>query len=142
MLAYTGKPRHSGFSNWDMFRRFVDGERTTVRRMQAIARVARELADALRQGELDVAGRLLGEEGRLRYRLAPSVATPELLRAGRAASRAGALGVKVCGAGGGGCFVAFAGEGRTESVARAIASAGATVLPTRIARRGVRVEAG
>ncbi len=139
VLAYTGKPRASGLSNWDMFRRFVDGERTTVRRMNSIASIARELTDALRQGDLDAAGRLIGEEGRLRYRLAPSVATRALLRAGQAASRAGALGVKVCGAGGGGCMVALARRGRTADVARAIAGAGAKVLDARIAGRGLRV---
>jgi D-glycero-alpha-D-manno-heptose-7-phosphate kinase len=140
VLAYTGQPRHSGFSNWDMFRRFVDGERRTVSRMESIACIARELADAFREGDLDGAGRLVGEEGKLRYRLAPSVGTPALLAADRAARRAGALGVKVCGAGGGGCLVAFAREGRSESVAAAIGATGARILPVRIARRGLRVE--
>ena len=141
VLAYTGQPRHSGFSNWDMFRRFVDGERVTVSRMESIARIARELVDALRAGDLDMTGRLIGEEGRLRYRLAPSVGTPALRAADRAARRAGALGVKVCGAGGGGCLVAFAREGRAAAVAAAMASTGARLLPSRIARRGLRLAA-
>ena len=139
VLAYTGQPRHSGFSNWEMFRRFVDGEGPTVSRMESIARIARELADALRHGDLDATGQLLGEEGTLRYSLAPSVATPALLAADRAARAAGALGVKVCGAGGGGCLVAFAREGREEQVAAAIANSGARLLPCAIARRGLRV---
>ena len=137
VLAYTGEPRQSGFSNWEMFRRFVDGERKTVSRMESIARLARELADALREGWLDAAGRLIGEEGRLRYGLAPTVATPALVAADRAARQAGALGVKVCGAGGGGCLVAFAREGCGERVARAMAASGARVLPLAIARRGL-----
>lgn len=137
VLAYTGQPRQSGYSNWDMFRRFIDGERVTVNRMEAIARIARELADALAEGDLDLAGRLVGEEGRLRYRLAPSVGTDALLDADRAARRAGALGVKVCGAGGGGCLLAVARKGRTEAVARAIAGTGAEILPVTVARRGV-----
>ena len=141
VLAYTGQPRHSGFSNWEMFRRFIDGERRTVRHMESIARISRELADTLRAGDLDEVGRLVGEEGRLRYRLAPSVGTPALHAADRAARRAGALGVKVCGAGGGGCLVAFSGEGRSAAVAAAVAGTGARILPVRIARRGLQVEA-
>jgi D-glycero-alpha-D-manno-heptose-7-phosphate kinase len=139
VLAYTGEPRSSGYSNWDMFRRFVEGERTTVRRLHEIAEVARELLAALRARDLDAAGRLLGVEGKLRYRLAPSVATPALHRAGRAARGAGALGVKVCGAGGGGCLVAFAAAGRGEDVARAMAASGAQVLRPAVARSGLRV---
>jgi D-glycero-alpha-D-manno-heptose-7-phosphate kinase len=139
VLAYTGQPRQSGFSNWDMFRRYIDGEPATTRRMATIARVARSMRDALLEGDLDEAGRLLGEEGRLRYSLAPSVATGALRAADAAARRAGALGAKVCGAGGGGCMVAFAREGKQAAVAAAIARTGATVLPVRVARRGVAV---
>jgi D-glycero-alpha-D-manno-heptose-7-phosphate kinase len=139
VLAYTGQPRSSGFSNWKMFRRFIDGEARTVRNFEAIARVARQLADALRERDLDEAGRLLGEEGRLRNRLAPTVATKALLRADRAARSAGALGTKVCGAGGGGCLVAFAQAGQARRVAAAVAASGARILPARVARRGVEV---
>ncbi len=142
VLGYTGQPRRSGFSNWEMFRRFVEGERVTVRRMEAIARTACELRDALLAGDLDTTGRLIGEEGKLRNRLAPSVATTLLLRAGSAARRAGALGVKVCGAGGGGCMVAFAREGRRRTVAQAMADCGVEILDARIARHGVRAVDG
>ena len=31
VLAYTGEPHHSGFSNWEKFRRFMNGERATVK---------------------------------------------------------------------------------------------------------------
>jgi D-glycero-alpha-D-manno-heptose-7-phosphate kinase len=139
VLAYTGEPRQSGFSNWEMFKRYVEGNRRAVERMETIARIARELLAALRQGDLDEAGRLIGEEGRLRFRLAPSVATPALRQATTAARRAGALGAKVCGAGGGGCLVAFAREGRREAVARAIAGTGARILDAKISRSGVRI---
>jgi D-glycero-alpha-D-manno-heptose-7-phosphate kinase len=139
VLAYTGQPRQSGFSNWDMFRRYVEKESATRRRMETIGRLARAMRDALAAGDLDETGRLLGAEGRLRYSLAPSVATPALRAADAAARRAGALGAKVCGAGGGGCLVAFAREGRRDEVARAVAGTGASLLAVRVARRGVTV---
>jgi D-glycero-alpha-D-manno-heptose-7-phosphate kinase len=139
VLAYTGEPRQSGFSNWDMFRRYVEHDAATKKRMEKIARLARSMRDALRARDLDAAGSLLGEEGRLRYSLAPSVATAALRAVDAAARRAGALGAKVCGAGGGGCIVAFAREGRQSQVAQAIAGTGAQLLDARVARRGVAV---
>jgi D-glycero-alpha-D-manno-heptose-7-phosphate kinase len=81
----------------------------------------------------------VGDEGRLRNALAPSVETPELKAAAQAARRHGALGVKVCGAGGGGCLVAFAADGRRDDVVRALEGAGARVLAARVARRGLVV---
>jgi D-glycero-alpha-D-manno-heptose-7-phosphate kinase len=139
VLAYTGEPRQSGFSNWDMFRRYVEHDVATKKRMETIGRLARSMRDALRSRDLDAAGSLLGEEGRLRYSLAPSVATATLRAVDAAARRAGALGAKVCGAGGGGCIVAFAREGRQSQVAEAIAGTGAQLLDARVARRGVAV---
>jgi len=139
VLAYTGQPRQSGFSNWDMFRRYVEKEAATKRRMETIAKLSRSMRDALLAKDLDETGRLLGAEGRLRYSLAPSVATAALRAADGAARRAGALGAKVCGAGGGGCLVAFAREGRRDEVARAIARTGASLLSVSVARRGVLV---
>jgi len=139
VLAYTGEPRESGFSNWDMFRRFIEGEAKTVERMEAIGRIALALRHALTAGDIDRAGRHLGAEGKLRYGLAPSVATPALRSAGHAARRAGALGVKACGAGGGGCLVAIAREGRARAVGEAIARTGALVLPAVIAKKGLTV---
>lgn len=139
VLAYTGQPRQSGFSNWDMFRRYVEKDAATTRRMETIARLARSMRDALLAGDLDETGKLLGEEGRLRYSLAPSVATTALRAADGAARRAGALGAKVCGAGGGGCMVAFARDGRRDEVAAAIARTGAQLLTVEVAGRGVDV---
>jgi D-glycero-alpha-D-manno-heptose-7-phosphate kinase len=140
VLAYTGQPRRSGFSNWEMFLRFIDGNKTAVRHMEEIGRIAREMRAALRDRRLEDVGTLLGEEGRLRYSLAPSVATPKILAVDAAARRAGALGVKVCGAGGGGCVVAFAGEGRRQAVADAISKAGASILEAPPSRQGLRIE--
>lgn len=141
VLAYTGEPRHSGFSNWAMFRRFVDGDARTTARFEAIAGLAVRMRAAILVGDLDGIGRLVGEEGRLRYGLAPTVATPRLRSVGAAALKAGALGVKVCGAGGGGCLLAVARRGRRDEVEAAMARAGATVLDAPLTRGGLRVEA-
>jgi D-glycero-alpha-D-manno-heptose-7-phosphate kinase len=53
--------------------------------------------------------------------------------------RAGALGAKVCGAGGGGCVFFLVERGAKEKVARSIEKTGAEVLPVKVAPRGVTV---
>jgi D-glycero-alpha-D-manno-heptose-7-phosphate kinase len=57
-----------------------------------------------------------------------------------AGRRAGAIGGKVCGAGGGGCVAFIVRAGRRESVERALARAGGRVLPVALAKRGIRWE--
>jgi D-glycero-alpha-D-manno-heptose-7-phosphate kinase len=52
---------------------------------------------------------------------------------------AGAVGAKVCGAGGGGCVLFLVERGAKSRVSEAIQREGATVLPVRVAPGGVRV---
>jgi D-glycero-alpha-D-manno-heptose-7-phosphate kinase len=95
----------------------------------------------MRQGLLaadwDACGEALDAEGRARRGLSPLVETPRIAALMAAARRAGALGGKVCGAGGGGCVVFIARAGRKDSVEAALTRAGGRVLPARMARRGL-----
>ena len=49
------------------------------------------------------------------------------------------MGAKVCGAGGGGCVLFLVEPKAKQRVAALIEDEGATVLPVRVARRGVAV---
>ncbi|MGH9804958.1 MAG: GHMP kinase, partial [Candidatus Acidiferrales bacterium] len=82
---------------------------------------------------------LLRREWETRRRNAPGITTPFIDRLVRIAYRQGAQGAKVCGAGGGGCVVFVAPPEKRARVAAALAAAGATLLPFRVARRGVLV---
>jgi D-glycero-alpha-D-manno-heptose-7-phosphate kinase len=79
----------------------------------------------------------MGREMEARRRLSPTVTTPTTERLFEAARGAGALGAKVCGAGGGGCSVYWARAGRRERLRRALAAAGGRILPFRVEERGL-----
>jgi len=91
----------------------------------------------LRGSDWDAAGEALDLEGRARRRLSPLVETPRIASLMRAARRAGAIGGKVCGAGGGGCVAFIVRAGRRESVEAALTKAGGKPLPVALARRGI-----
>ncbi len=74
-----------------------------------------------------------------RRRNVPTITTPLIDRLVRATRRAGALGAKACGAGGGGCVFFLVEPDAKERVSAIIEREGAQVLPVRVARRGVRV---
>jgi D-glycero-alpha-D-manno-heptose-7-phosphate kinase len=82
---------------------------------------------------------LLREEWSNRRKNAPGIATPLIDELVRVTKRAGALGAKVCGAGGGGCVFFLVERGARDKVTGAIQKAGATVLPVRVAEKGVQV---
>lgn len=139
VIAYTGVPHRSGPTNWGVVRAYLEGTPDTVRHLRAIAQVARAMRDALRARDLDTAGALVAQEWKHRRELGPGVSTPQIEEALAVARRAGAIGGKACGAGGGGSVLIFAREGARPACERALRAAGITVLPARIAPKGLRV---
>ncbi|HEU5232104.1 MAG TPA: hypothetical protein VFU50_04530 [Terriglobales bacterium] len=139
VLVYTGAPRQSGINNWEVFKAHINGDKRVFRNFQQIGEIARSMHAALESGDWPEVGRLLGEEWKLRRTNAPGISTPLIEKLIAAAKRKGAVAAKVCGAGGGGCFVLFVREGSHDSVAEAIHKNGGRVLPFRVNPDGVTV---
>jgi D-glycero-alpha-D-manno-heptose-7-phosphate kinase len=141
VLAYTRASRNSGINNWDMMKRHIDGDAAVVAAFENIAVIARRMRDALDRQDWDAAGRELAAEWDNRKRLAPGVTTPAIDGLLDRAKAAGAVAGKVCGAGGGGCLFCLVPPERHADVSRALASAGARVLPFEIEEQGVQLRA-
>src|SRR5579872_7132184 len=139
VLAYTGLPRNSGINNWEVMKAHIDGDRAVHRNFDRIASIAADMRQALERGDWKEAGRLLREEWTNRKKNAPGITTPLIDRLVEVTKRAGAIGAKACGAGGGGCVFFLVERGAKERVAQAITTEGAKVLPVRVARHGVSV---
>jgi D-glycero-alpha-D-manno-heptose-7-phosphate kinase len=141
VLAYTGEPRNSGINNWEVMKAHIDGDRAVHRNFDHIAAIAAAMRHALERGDWKETARLLRDEWANRKKNAPGITTPLIDRLVEVTRRAGAVGAKVCGAGGGGCVFFLVERGAKERVTSAIAAQGATVLPVRVAPQGVRIRA-
>ena len=144
VLAYTGAPRQSGINNWEVFKQHIDGDRRIFRNFERIGEIARAMREAVGSADWGETGRLLREEWKLRRTNAPAIATPLIDRLIAVSRRNGALGAKVCGAGGGGCVLFMTDPDARARVEQRLAAEGAQILPFAVARRGVsvRVEQG
>jgi D-glycero-alpha-D-manno-heptose-7-phosphate kinase len=139
VLAYTGVPRNSGVNNWEVTKAHIDGDRRVWRNFDRIAAIAHAMRGALELGCWADAGRLLRQEWANRRSNAPGISTPLIDRLITATRRAGSLGAKACGAGGGGCVIFLVEAGAKRAVSAIIEREGATVLPVKLAGGGVRV---
>jgi len=137
VLAYTGEPRNSGINNWEVMKAHINGDRAVHRNFDGIATIARGMRQALERADWNDVARLLRQEWSHRRKNAPGISTPLIDRLVTVTRRAGAVGAKVCGAGGGGCVLFLVEKGAQTGVSAAIEREGATVLPVRVARRGV-----
>src|SRR5215471_1379405 len=124
VLAYTGMPRNSGINNWEVMKSHIDGDRAVHRNFDHIAAIAGGMRQALEGGDWKEAARLLREEWSNRKKNAPGITTPLIDRLVEVTRRAGSVGAKVCGAGGGGCVFFLVERGAKERVAAAIAGVG------------------
>lgn len=140
VLCYLGASRASARANWDMLRRFLDGDAATRRGLTAIAGIAREVRARLVAGDIESCGPLLAAEWKERRGLSPEVSTPSTERALEAARGAGATGGKICGAGGGGCLFVLGSPDARSAIEAALRSAGCEILEFRVATEGLKIE--
>jgi D-glycero-alpha-D-manno-heptose-7-phosphate kinase len=124
VLLYTGESRLSGSTIAAVRDAYLAGESRTVAALARIKALAGEMASALRAGDVDALGLLVGEHWVHQRALHPSITTPRIDEIVERAARAGALGVKALGASGGGCVLAIAAEGREDDLARTIVPLG------------------
>ncbi|MES1260976.1 MAG: GHMP kinase [Acidobacteriota bacterium] len=139
VLAYTGLPRNSGINNWEVMKAHIDGDRSVHRNFARIAGIANSMRQALNERDWPEAGRLMREDWSSRRKNIPTITTPMIDELVTATRRAGSIGAKVCGAGGGGCVVFLVEPGAKERVAQVVRETGAQVLDTAVAPEGVKV---
>jgi D-glycero-alpha-D-manno-heptose-7-phosphate kinase len=124
ILLYTGESRLSGSTVTAVLDAYRAREPRVCQALARMKALAREMAAALRTGDLDELGGLVREHWVHQRALHPSITTPRIDALMDAAHRAGALGAKALGASGGGCVLAIAADGREEELASALVPLG------------------
>ncbi len=108
--------------------------------MKAGREVVLRAIEALKENDLETLGALMNINHALLYGIGVSDESLEwLTSAGR---KAGALGAKLTGAGGGGCMIALTQEEKIQPVLEAIQRAGGRAFLARKTDEGVRIESG
>jgi D-glycero-alpha-D-manno-heptose-7-phosphate kinase len=139
-ICYTGEPRLSGINNWEIFKRHIDGDPELFQMFEGIRDSASRMREALLASDWDAMAASMRLAYPNRKQLAPTITTPQMDLLMEKAMAHGAVGAKVCGAGGGGCIAFLCNEGRKSDVERALAAEeGARVLDWKVAREGLAV---
>jgi D-glycero-alpha-D-manno-heptose-7-phosphate kinase len=137
VLCYTGQSRMSGATIARVMTAYERGDPGVTDALRAMKQVAVAMAEALRASQLTRVAQLLTENWQMQRALDPEMRTPEMTRLEQVVTAAGALGGKAAGSGAGGCMFFVTGD-HPEPVLAAARAAGATLLPVRWAREGVR----
>ncbi|MGC8874816.1 MAG: GHMP kinase [Chloroflexia bacterium] len=133
LLFYTGKTRDASAILAEQ-RENIPRRLSELREVKALAEEARQLLQA---GDVDTVGQLLDEGWQIKKRLASGISNGDIEEMYQAALRAGALGGKLCGAGGGGFLLLYCPRERQEALRRALS--GYRELPFRLEKDGSKV---
>ena len=119
-LVYTGESRISGDTITAVLSAYQAKEAHVLRALKRMRELAVEMATALKLGDIDALGGLVGEHWEHQRSLHPSIPTPHIDEIVARSRAAGALGTKAMGASGGGCVLVIARPGGSRDVREAV----------------------
>jgi D-glycero-alpha-D-manno-heptose-7-phosphate kinase len=127
LVIDTREPRHSSDVVELVRAAYCAGDVPVVRALADLKEITFEMALALREHDIDGLARLVSTHWSRQHSMHPAITTPRIDAVIDTATRHGALGGKVLGAGGGGCVMVIADAGREREVAQAVAPLGSRV---------------
>lgn len=129
-LIYSGQSRASGINNWEVYKGFFDKKPEVVEGLTRIAEISYSMYEALKAKEWDKMLTLISLEGLEREKLFPGITTDKIRQFTSELKKDGnVLGLKMCGAGGGGCFILVHKGLDAEKLNARVAAHGMKILP-------------
>ena len=116
LLVYTGKSHHSGLNNFEVLKSAVEGDLKVISALKKIKEISENLKSAIVQKDWNQLPGLFRQEYEARIELTPAFSSPEIEKLLKISIAAGALAVKICGAGGGGCVLIWVPPVQREKV--------------------------
>lgn len=119
LLVYTGKSHHSGLNNFEVLKSAVQGDQKVLNALKQIKVIADDLKIAIENKNWEIIPDLFQKEFAARIQLTSAFTSPEIEKLAEICLAAGALAVKICGAGGGGCVLVWVPPDKRERVVQA-----------------------
>lgn len=134
-LVYSGISRNSGINNWDVYKGFFDKDTKVVHCLSTIAKLSFEAYECIIKKDYKGLLDKIVQEGSVREELSKGIVPLEIknLKNELKKSEIG-LGIKMCGAGGGGCFLIAHREDKKTQVKQLIDTFGMKELEFTITR--------
>lgn len=107
LLVYTGRSHHSGLNNFEVLKAAIARDPKVMTALKKIKLIADEMRSAIQSKSWEKLPELFRAEYDARIQLTPAFTSPEIERLHQIGLSNGALAVKICGAGGGGCVLVW-----------------------------------
>jgi D-glycero-alpha-D-manno-heptose-7-phosphate kinase len=139
LVMYSGVERPAKLVLTEQGQRLENAEPATLAGMHRIKALGRDVYELLVRGDVDRYGELLHEHWQHKRRLASKMTDAVLDEHYEAARKAGAIGGKLIGAGGGGFFMFYVRPAERSRTLEALVARGLRPLPFRFDLEGARI---
>jgi D-glycero-alpha-D-manno-heptose-7-phosphate kinase len=138
LLCYTGGTRLSARIIDSQVRNFVSGRKDTVEAMDLLKQNAVDMKKALLTGRLNEFGELLGFGWEQKKKMSDKISNPAIDEMYEEAKKAGAIGGKITGAGGGGFLMLYCRFDRKHKVAGRLERLGGEIVDFQFEEKGLQ----
>lgn len=139
LLFYTGIRRSSEDILREQQTHLRENRQDALELKHETKRIGRQIFNVFEAGRLDELGELMDEHWQVKRKMSARMSNPFFDELYEKAKRAGALGGKIMGAGGGGFFLIYAREGQQDAVRRVFAEAELRDIPFSVDSAGTQV---
>lgn len=128
-LVFSGESRLSGINNWEVYKAFFDKNKEVIAGLKSIAEISFKAYQAIKENNYELLLKLIAQEGDERKKLFPNIVTPTIHEAFlQMKTHSPTLGMKMCGAGGGGCFLLVHDKNEQEKIKPIIEASNMKIL--------------
>lgn len=132
-LIYSGALRFSAINNWEVYKDFFDNKNGVREGLTQIADLSHKAFTAIKEKSYLKLLELIAAEGKVREGLFSNIVTPEIKEFHHKLIKENlSLGMKMCGAGGGGCFIVLHNEENRATIKERALAHGMKVLDFKI----------
>lgn len=139
ILIYSGQSRNSGINNWAVYKGFIDHDRNIRSAFDLIVEATAQVEQGLEKLSFEIFAQGIQKEWEARKKLAPTIATEEMLSVMEQAKSMGATAAKVCGAGGGGCFFIVVPADRKARIREQLKAQNQNIIDFSVVEEGCQV---
>lgn len=137
LLVYTGEAHLSGDVHKKVITDYESGVTRTVRAIDILRETPLHAKSALMRGDFVELAEIMNINNAAQKQLHPDICNETIEKLEDIARKAGAMGCKINGAGGGGSITLLCSSGNTRVVEAAVKAAGFRILPCRLDFRGL-----
>jgi D-glycero-alpha-D-manno-heptose-7-phosphate kinase len=119
LLVYTGKTHHSGLNNFEVLKACTQNDSKVLNALKGIKDISEDMYAAIQEKHWHKISDLFQREYTERIKLTPAFTSPEIEHLSKLVIANGATGVKICGAGGGGCVLVWVPPSQRQKVIEA-----------------------